>query len=223
LPAWVRGVAGPLLRGFLRLWRASRPLALGALAAALLLLYVAYPRLQSVLVQISSLEQRNLVSGRLGPGSLTAGNLLPAPGTQEPKFRAQLQASASSKSGASRASAGAGSREEQCRSLLEVLYQRPFPRLRPAFLTHPASGRPLELDMYNKELKLAVEHDGLQHRAFVPWMHKTEDVFRAQQQRDRFKDSRCVSEGVDLIRVPDTAPDPRAHLLGELRRLGRIS
>ena len=115
------------------------------------------------------------------------------------------------------------SREEQCRNLLEALFQKPFPKQRPHFLTHPRSGHPLELDMYNKELGLAVEHDGLQHRAFVPWMHKTEDVFRAQQKRDRFKDTACTRAGVDLIRIPDTAPSPQDHLLGELRRLGRIS
>lgn len=77
--------------------------------------------------------------------------------------------------------------------------------LRPAWLTYPPTGRRLELDFYNAGLQLAVEVDGIQHRTFVPPIHRSMAGFRAQVRRDRWKDRRCRRLGVRLLRVPDTA------------------
>jgi hypothetical protein len=185
-------MAKTLLRGYLKLWGFSRSVALGVLAGALLLLYTVGPKLAPHVLQ--------LLQPPPSGGIIPVGQLGPARAGGAP----------------------ASSREAQCRSLLETLFQKPFPKRRPGFLTHPRSGHPLELDMYNEELRLAVEHDGLQHRAYVPWLHKTEDAFVAQQERDRFKDAKCREAGVTLVRVPDTAPSAPVYLVSRLRHLGFI-
>ena len=75
---------------------------------------------------------------------------------------------------------------------------------RPAWLTYPPTGRRLELDFWDEQAGVAVEADGLQHRVFVPGMHRTRAAFAAQRRRDRWKDRACAARGVVLLRVPDT-------------------
>ena len=53
-------------------------------------------------------------------------------------------------------------------------------------------------------MALAVEVDGIQHRTFVPAIHRTRGAFRAQVRRDRWKDRQCQKLGITLLRVPDT-------------------
>lgn len=101
-------------------------------------------------------------------------------------------------------SGGAASGEERCRAILERLFGRPFPKVRPEWLTNPATGHRLELDCYCEELGLAVEYDGIQHSVFVPHFHGTEDKFDAQVQRDRHKERLCQEHRVSLVRVPYT-------------------
>ena len=44
-----------------------------------------------------------------------------------------------------------------CREILESIYSVPFKPCRPNFLKNPKTGRNLELDGYNEELKIAFE------------------------------------------------------------------
>eukprot|EP00668_Euglena_longa_P035091 GGOE01045073.1.p1 GENE.GGOE01045073.1~~GGOE01045073.1.p1 ORF type:complete len:229 (+),score=47.56 GGOE01045073.1:115-801(+) len=90
--------------------------------------------------------------------------------------------------------------ELRCKEILEGLFQRPFPKVRPPWLINPTTGRRLELDMYCHELALAVEYDGIQHAQFTELFHKDRADFEAQQHRDRVKDARCRENGVVLIR-----------------------
>lgn len=75
---------------------------------------------------------------------------------------------------------------------------------RPSWLTYPVTGRRLELDFWSPENNVAIEVDGIQHRVFVPQIHRTKAAFRAQRRRDAWKDRECRRRGVTLIRVPDT-------------------
>jgi hypothetical protein len=110
-------------------------------------------------------------------------------------------------------------RETQCRRILEEVYGKPFRKVRPAFLRYPKTGRNLELDCYNSEIGLAVEVQGMQHRAFVPFLHQNDpQKFRAQQKRDSWKRTRCKQLGVDLIEVSDTEADVDGYLRAQLRK-----
>lgn len=116
-------------------------------------------------------------------------------------------------------------REEMCRSILENIYKKSFPSVRPAFLKSPATGKNLELDCYNSELKLAVEHDGEQHSRYSPYFHKKGPTeFTYQVVRDDWKNMRCKQEGITLIRVPHWVPEYELEkfIRNKLREVGKL-
>ncbi len=92
--------------------------------------------------------------------------------------------------------------EDECVRVLENLFDRKFKRVRPSFLRSPETGRNLELDCYNEELKLAIEYNGRQHYKHPSFPGFTEEQFKSQLQRDRFKRERCNELGIYLITVP---------------------
>ncbi len=99
--------------------------------------------------------------------------------------------------------------EEKCRRIFETLFRHPFPSVRPPFLENPVTKKRLELDGFNPYIKtplgtgLAFEYDGIQHSKFSPYFHRggPED-FVYQQKRDTWKDLKCRSMGILLIRIP---------------------
>ena len=93
-------------------------------------------------------------------------------------------------------------KEEQCRAILEKLYQRRFPSVRPDFLKSPRTGKNLELDCYNHELRIALEYNGKQHYKYCPYFHKHKKAFYAQVHRDNWKRKKCQENGIHLIEVP---------------------
>lgn len=112
--------------------------------------------------------------------------------------------------------------ETRCRIILENLFKSHFISIRPDFLKYPKTGKNLELDMYNEDLKLALEYDGVHHRKFTEFFHKTEQDFFDQQDRDQFKEERCKELGITLIRVPDTVKfdDLEKYIKNELDKKG---
>lgn len=92
-----------------------------------------------------------------------------------------------------------------CQTLSEI-YQRPFTSVRPDFLRNPETGRNLELDCYNDELKIAAEYNGYQHVVYPNRYHRTLESFLAQVRRDHFKIESCDRNGVYLITIPHTIP-----------------
>lgn len=95
-------------------------------------------------------------------------------------------------------------REEETRQALERMFAKPFPKARPNFLRNPETGRNLELDCFNAELKLAAEFNGSQHAIFPNRFHRTRREFDAQQRRDRYKATVCKQQGITLLVVPHT-------------------
>ncbi len=93
--------------------------------------------------------------------------------------------------------------EREARRLLEEMFQRPFPSRRPDFLKNPATGRNLECDMLNDELKLCVEYQGRQHTVHTPHFH-TAGQFEDQQARDILKKRLLKENGYNLIEIPHT-------------------
>jgi hypothetical protein len=88
------------------------------------------------------------------------------------------------------------------RSILERLFDKPFPKVRPNFLRSSVTKRCLELDAYCEELKLAAEMNGIGHSVWPNPFHATRDKFEAQLERDARKAQLCAQHGIKLVVVP---------------------
>jgi len=117
--------------------------------------------------------------------------------------------------------------EAECRRVLQKYLQKPFPNCRPDFLRNPVTGGNynLELDCYDKNLRLAVEYNGAQHYKYIPYFHKNKEAFLNQKYRDELKRHLCKENKIRLIEVPNTVPinNIESYLLGKLRNFGYIS
>lgn len=96
--------------------------------------------------------------------------------------------------------------EKECRRVLEKMYNKSFPNIRPDFLRNNVTGgmNNLEIDCYNSELKIAVEYNGIQHYEYKPFFHKNKEAFLNQKYRDDMKRRICKENGITLIEVPYT-------------------
>lgn len=98
--------------------------------------------------------------------------------------------------------------ERICCQTLERIYGVPFKSIWPDWLVNPETGRTLELDCYNEDLRIAVEYNGEQHYKFPNFTNQSYEDFINQVRRDRFKAELCERNGVYLIVVPYTvAPE----------------
>lgn len=97
--------------------------------------------------------------------------------------------------------------ERVCKAYLEKRFRRPFTKCRPIFLHNPVTGENLELDLYNEDLRLAVEYNGRQHYEYVPFFHQTREKFQTQKYRDLMKKEMCARHGIALVIVPYTVPE----------------
>jgi len=112
--------------------------------------------------------------------------------------------------------------EIECRKILERIFDKPFPTIRPDFLMNDITGKPLEIDCCNMELKIGVEYNGRQHYQYTPGMHKNYESFRLQQYRDNMKIEKCKENDFILIIVPYTIDieNIENYLIEELRIRG---
>jgi hypothetical protein len=98
-----------------------------------------------------------------------------------------------------------GLSERICHAAAEQLFGTPFRKTRLRGV-RGVGGRYLELDAYSESLKLAIEHNGLQHYQPVRFGNQTEieaaTCFRKQQEHDRRRKEFCRANGITLIEVP---------------------
>lgn len=116
-------------------------------------------------------------------------------------------------------------KENKCRAIIEGIYGKPFPSVRPDFLKSPATGKNLEIDCYNAELKIGLEYDGEQHAKYNPHFHRNGPTeFTYQIARDEWKTKKCREEGITLIRVPHwvTELDLEKYIRNKLREAGKL-
>lgn len=59
----------------------------------------------------------------------------------------------------------------------------------------------LQLDIYIPYLNLAFEYDGKQHYEYIPYFHKSLDVFKMSKIRDKNKNKLCKINNITLIRI----------------------
>jgi hypothetical protein len=89
-----------------------------------------------------------------------------------------------------------------CKKAAEELFNKKFSKVRPEILKNDVTKHNLELDIYNDELKLAIEYSGRQHYEYVPFFHKNHEAFLNQRYRDEMKKNKCKESGIKLIEVP---------------------
>ena len=96
--------------------------------------------------------------------------------------------------------------EEECRRSLQMIFNKPFPSVRPKFLQNKVTGGAfnLELDCYDEDMRLAVEYNGIQHYKYNKFFHKNYQDFLNQKYRDDMKRRICIENKIILIEVPYT-------------------
>ena len=92
--------------------------------------------------------------------------------------------------------------EEICRRTLEKISGKIFSPIRPQWLKNPKTGRAMELDCFNPQLRIALEFNGPQHYNYPNPFHKRKEEFDNQRDRDKAKRKICKDKKVDLIIVP---------------------
>ena len=88
--------------------------------------------------------------------------------------------------------------ERKCKAALEQLFGKKFNKKRFENL-RGMGGNPLEIDLYNEELRLGVEHHGAQH--FIHKKYFGVNRFQKQQEHDRRRRVYCKSNGITLIEI----------------------
>jgi hypothetical protein len=96
-----------------------------------------------------------------------------------------------------------------CKQVMENIFKKPFNKVRPDFLKNQVTGKCLELDIFNEEMKLAVEYNGQQHYKYTPYFHKSYEAFLNQRYRDEMKKVKCTEAGIKLIEVPCSVPNDK--------------
>lgn len=115
------------------------------------------------------------------------------------EWKTQIHNVFAEKSGCPHCSESSG--ERRCRFILETIFEKPFRKTRDVVVVN---GQRLELDMYNDELKIACEYNGVQHyKEDKKFFHKN-GGFEEQQARDESKRRYCEDNGIKLVEVPYT-------------------
>jgi len=115
--------------------------------------------------------------------------------------------------------------EAECKKCIENITGASFEKSRPDFMFNPVTKENLELDLFNYDLKIAIEYNGKQHYVYNKFMHNnSKEKFHAQQYRDRIKRDACQKLGIFLIEVPYTVKieDIYNFLFDELKNGGYI-
>jgi hypothetical protein len=92
--------------------------------------------------------------------------------------------------------------EKAARAAMEKFYGVKFHQEWPDWLRNPKTGRRLQLDGVNHQLKIGFEYNGEQHYRRVPKWQPTEEHFRKQVERDIVKLDICDAHGYYIITFP---------------------
>lgn len=99
-----------------------------------------------------------------------------------------------------------GYQEMLAKAVVEKLFSRPFVKIRIP-KSKSLNGRTLELDLFNHDLQLAVEANGLQHYKPVDFeglgMKNAEQRFLIQKENDRRRRIACRQKGIALVEVKE--------------------
>jgi hypothetical protein len=91
--------------------------------------------------------------------------------------------------------------ERTCRKIFEYLFKKQFMKSR--HLKNPETNNSIELDGYNKELKIAFEYNGIQHYKLIEYW-QDQEKFDHLQNTDKLKIQLCKENDINLIVIPYT-------------------
>ena len=102
----------------------------------------------------------------------------------------------------------------------KFLFGKDFKKVRPDWLKNKNNNN-LELDIYNEELKLAIEYNGVQHYHYIPFFHRTEEKFYERMDDDKIKIEKCKERGINLIVISYTTnnDDICSYIYNEAKKL----
>jgi len=113
--------------------------------------------------------------------------------------------------------------ERRCRAVLEKIYGKDFPTVRPSWLKNPATKRNLEIDCYNHELRIGLEYSPDSSHTTVGSFHKTKESLIYQIRKDQWKANQCKKLGITLITVPSWATaDLKGYITRKLSEAGKL-
>jgi hypothetical protein len=107
--------------------------------------------------------------------------------------------------------------ERYTKELINILTKKKFEKIRPKWLLN-SKGNLMEIDMYNDELKLGIEYNGIQHYKFVPMFHKNIEDFNKRLSDDKLKIKLCQENNIKLISVPYNC-NIKSYVISELEKL----
>ena len=85
---------------------------------------------------------------------------------------------------------------------MKQIYGVEFTSVWPDWLINSETGKNMELDCYNDQIKIAVEYNGIQHYEWPNYTGQTKEEFLNQVRRDKLKNELCQLNNVRLISVP---------------------
>jgi len=92
--------------------------------------------------------------------------------------------------------------ENICRNIFEKLFNKKFKKVHPIWLRSNKNRR-MELDGYNKLLKLAFEYNGIQHYEIDRFFNQDDkDKLNNTIERDELKRKICKEKEITLIEIP---------------------
>lgn len=104
--------------------------------------------------------------------------------------------------------------ESLCRMILEKAFGKTFDRMRPKGLRSP-KGIPIELDCFNSELSIALEHQGMHHfKRQVNW--QSIEQFKLCRKHDQIKRRYCKENGILLIEIPEVGSITQPEMVPEM-------
>lgn len=108
--------------------------------------------------------------------------------------------------------------ENIVRNIFENIFNAKFPNTKVPFLYYTKTGNLLTLDGYNEELKIAFEHQGVQHKEVKEHIHGKDEEeankkVKETQERDAFKVKRCDEKEVILVVIDQIKLEQRDHEL----------
>ncbi len=104
--------------------------------------------------------------------------------------------------------------EKECRKIFKEIFNKEFFPIRPKWLMG-LKNKPLELDGYCEELKLAFEYNGEQH--YKKSFNYSLEKFKELQNRDKLKQKICKTLGIKLIIIPYYVENKKEFILNSLK------
>lgn len=104
------------------------------------------------------------------------------------------------------------------KQIIEYITGKDFKKIRPNWLKNK-EGNNLEIDLYNEELNLAIEYNGIQHYKFISYFHKTQENFEKRKNDDIIKEQIIKEKGINYIIISYKTDNIYEYIIEQLEYL----